>query len=112
MEELVVFDLWGGVAVERRAEAIDVLAQTRQQPRSAILREVAAHPGALLLLSEGLGWQAARSLREAWHELFVGIEVFQSGYGPADRTLLHTCPSHLVIYGGVLGCPICSGRSA
>ena len=112
MEGPVVFDLWGVVSVERKLEAVDVLAQLRQQARSVILREIVAHAGAPLLLSEGLGWQAAKSSRDAWQGLFTCIEVFQSGYGPADRARLHTCQIHSTIYGGVLGCPVCGGRSA
>ena len=37
------------------------------------------------------------------------LELFQSGYGPADRDALLWCLRHEVYFGGVLGCPVCSG---
>lgn len=105
MEEPIVFDVWGRVPHEptaRRAAAIDRVAQLRRIDRLQA-------GDAATLIGERLTWTVASALRREWGDVLGALELFQSGYGPADRDALLWCLRHEVYFGGVLGCPVCSG---
>lgn len=112
MEEPIVFDVWGRVPHEpaaRRAAVIDRVAQLRRIDRLLALRVVVRAGDAATLIGERLTWTVASALRREWGDVLGALELFQSGYGPADRDTLQWCLRHEVYFGGVLGCPACSG---
>ena len=112
MEDPIAFDMWGALIPEHKEQAIATIRDFRAElSRQAILRELAlALPrDRRVLIAQQLAWGTVRALRERLATEFEHLQVFQTGYGPADQSRLEECLEHEIWYGGVLGCPVCNG---
>ena len=115
MEDPIVFDLWATAVAERQSSGRALLSKHRPELDELGVRQLIANnvvSRKWILLTRNAQWSNVDRLRADFGEAFGEIEVYQSGYGPSDRSFLEECPVHSLHYTGVLGCPVCDDRRA
>lgn len=112
MEGPITFDVWADVVPASEQLALELLSSLRPElSRLAVLQALSrGKRGCQIELSTELGWTDAQTVKSKATGVFGNVEVYQSGYTPAEKQRLHLCALHSVLYAGSLGCPVCDER--
>ncbi len=110
MEDPVRFDVWCTPGPSERDQAISDLLSHRPDEGELKLRaelQAAVNSASPLLTAESLPWNRAQSFLTSKPAWALEVHLFQEGLLPTKE--LQHCSSHNLSYGGVLGCPVCTG---
>jgi hypothetical protein len=112
MEDPIQFDVWATVNAGCIALAVEALGHLRPELSSLDLRKLinrSVTTNAQILIAPDLRWSEVQNLRRTLLTWANNLSVFQQDYTPEDAATSNYCRIHNLVYGGCLGCHVCSG---
>jgi hypothetical protein len=112
MEDPIKFDVWATVNVGCVRPAVEAIGQLRPNLSPLELHKLinkSVTTNTQILIAPHLGWSEVQVLKRALPTWAKDFGVFQEAYTPHNTASSNYCQIHSLVYGGCLGCHVCSG---